>query len=328
MPNRSTRILVGSAMSGIGGLALAGKGAKDVDDARKQQAVADERYRSRLEESDRRRSEVNEAAMALGRLQENCLEAVVTRMSDFLRRHEKQVRESDRLFVDGVDATIQLLESPRVHDAADAVTWVAGAAGSVAAGAGTSVVATKLAIEYGVAGTGREISSLRGVAKDRAVKAFFGDGPKANGGGGIARGEKVLKAVMVGPGLLMAGFVTKVMGVKAKADAQQHTTTVEVWCADMDLADGELTAIEQLAEELSELLNQLSSAAVAQLDVLEAVPFDPNEHTEQLQRTLMLVLAVRDVAGTPLLTGDGEPNEQSQAMTVRYRPMVKEAKDD
>ncbi|WP_284454659.1 hypothetical protein [Actinomadura madurae] len=37
--------------------------------------------------------------------QEQALVEVVTRMVDFLRRHERQVRKSDRLLVDGYRAT-------------------------------------------------------------------------------------------------------------------------------------------------------------------------------------------------------------------------------
>ena len=45
----------------------------------------------------------------------------------------------------------------------------------------------------GAAGTGRPIPDIHGVAKDRATRARVGGGPKANGGGGIARGDRILR---------------------------------------------------------------------------------------------------------------------------------------
>lgn len=328
MPRVPAGLIVAGVLTGAGGVALAGKGAKELDDARKQVAAADERYQARVDESARRRAETNERAVAFGRLQEECLVAVVVRMSDFLRRHEKQVRDSNRLLVDGVDVATQLLERPRGHDPADTVAWVTGAAGSVLAGAGTGAAVNKFANNYGVAGTGRKISTLAGAAKERAAKAFLGGGPKASGGGGMALGETVLKFVTVGPSLLAGGLVTKGMGTKALADAQKRETQVAVWCAELDLADGSLTAVDQRAGELTELLTKLRPAAAAELDKLEAVPFDPDKHAAQLQRTMMLVLAVRDVATTPLLTPDGDLDEQSETLTVKYRQMTKETEDD
>ena len=321
-------LIAAGTLTGAVGIALAGKGAKELDDARKQVAAADERYQARVDESARRRAETNMRAVAFGRLQEECLIAVVLRMSDFLRRHEKQVRASERLLVDGIDlATRQLVRAPGQEPAAT-VAWVTGAAGSVLAGAGAGAAVNKLANNYGVAGTGRKISTLAGAAKERAAKAYLGGGPKASGGGGIALGNIVNKFVVVGPSLLAGGMVTKGMAIKALADAQKRETQVNVWCAQLDLADGSLTAVDQRAEELTELLNKLRPAAEAELDELEAVPFDPDKHTTQLQRTMMLVLAVRDVATTPLLTTGGDLDEQSGTLTVKYRQMTKETEDD
>lgn len=328
VPRVPASFIAAGVLTGAGGVALTGAGARDLDDARKQVAAADARHQERSDESDRRRRETNERAVALGSLQHDCLVAVVVRMSDFLRRHEKQVRHADRLLVDGVDVATRLLESPRGQESVRTVAWVvSGAAGSVLAGAGAGAAANSFAVKYGVAGTGRRISTLAGAARERAAKAFLGGGPKINGGGGMSFGGTVLNFVTAGSGLLAAGVVAKSMGVKALAVAQERETQVAVWCAERDLADSCLTAIDQRAEELTELLQQLRPSATAELDRLEAVPFDPDEHAAQLHRTMMLVLAVRDVATTPLLTPGGKLDAQSETMIVKYRPMTKETDD-
>lgn len=324
VPRVPAGLIAAGVLTGAGGIALVGKGAKDLDVARKQVASADARHQARVDESNRRKAETNDRVAAFGRIQEECLAAVVVRMSGFLRRHQKQVRDNERLLVDGVDVTTQLLATTFRQNPADAVAWLSGAAGSVFAGTGTSGAVNKLANDYGVAGTGRKISTLAGAAKERAAKAFLGGGPKANGGGGMALGETALKFVTFGPGLLATGLVTKTMGVRALADAQNREAKVEVWCAELDLADSALAAVEQRADELTELLNKLRPTAVHELDALEAVPFDPDHHSTQLQKAMMLVLAVRDVAITSLLTPDGAIDEQSETLIVKYRPMTKE----
>ena len=44
--------------------------------------------------------------------------------------------------------------------------------------------------------------------------------------------------------------------------------------------------------------------------------------------TMMLVLAVLEVAITPLLNPDGAIDEQSKTLIVKYRPMTKEPDDE
>jgi hypothetical protein len=43
------------------------------------------------------------------------------------------------------------------------------------------------------AGTGRPIPELHGASKDSAIRANIGGGPQANGGGGMARGDEIMR---------------------------------------------------------------------------------------------------------------------------------------
>ena len=326
--SRASAGLIGLVATSAVGAALAGgKGAKDYADAQKQNAATDEKRQARETASVRRHDETNQRVLKLGQLQQKCQEDVVDRMRAFLRRHEKQVRDSERLFADGVDVTIRLLERSGGLEVADIGAWAAGAAGSVAVGTGTGVAVNKMVHTYGIAGTGKKISELSGAAREKALKAFAGGGPIANGGGGIKRGELIFKGLTWSSGLLAGGLVTKAMGKKALADAQAYAAAVSIWCGKQELVDAYLDAVDMRVDELTTVLNRLRAAAVTELEALESVPFDVEQHGAEFQRAWVLVLAVRDVANAPLLTDDGELDERSETVIVKYRPMMKENDD-
>jgi hypothetical protein len=70
----------------------------------------------------------------------------------------------------------------------------------------------------------------------------------------------------------------------------------------------------------------LTTRAVEALDLLESEPFDAEAQAERFQHTLALVMAVRDVAATPMIDAEGELSERSANLRVKYRAMTKEAK--
>ena len=120
------------------------------------------------------------------------------------------------------------------------------------------------------------------------------------------------------------------MGKKAVADAQADAATVSIWWGKQELVDAYLDAVDMRVDELTTVLNGLRAPAVTELEALEAlesVPFDIERHGAEFQRAWVLVLAVRDVANTPLLTDDGELDERSEIVIVKYRPMMKENED-
>jgi hypothetical protein len=85
-----------------------------------------------------------------------------------------------------------------------------------------------------------------------------------------------------------------------------------------------LAAVSARVEELSSLLSKLTARAVDALDVLESETFDAQAHAPRFQQALTLVMAVRDVAATPVIDGSGELDERSGNLTVKYRVMTEE----
>ncbi|OBB44190.1 hypothetical protein [Mycolicibacterium fortuitum] len=315
-------IAVGAATGGSG-LALGGKGALSIKKAQSVRSEAIKRYEARREQSESQVAATNTLLERLGRDQHQALTDIVLRMAEFLRRNERQVRENERFLVDGIDATMRRVTGLSTLDI-DAASWIAGAIGSAGAGFGASAGVTAAASTFGVASTGAAISGLSGVAASNAALAFLGGGSLASGGGGMALGAAALNFVTIGPGLLVAGFVTHTQGDKAMTKAKEVCTKVEVGIAELDEFDTKLAAVNMRADELRSLLGDLRGRAVAALDLLESEPFDAKTHAPRFQRAMTLAMAVRDVAASPVVDEAGDLTEESAKLSVKYRAMTEE----
>ena len=117
-------------------------------------------------------AETNDQVIALGCRQREALTKVVMRMADFLRRHEKQVREHERLLVDGIDADAKLVIGLGGVDV-NLGSWIAGVLGSAGAAAGAGAGVTAVAGTFGVAGQ-RALRSLGFPAPRRRVRCWPG----------------------------------------------------------------------------------------------------------------------------------------------------------
>lgn len=324
LPLIPVALIAVGAVTGGGGLALGGKGGLAIKKAQSQRSDAIKRYEARRELSETRVAETNTHLEGLGGDQQQALVDVVLRMAEFLRRNERQVRENERLLVDGIDATMQRVTGLTTLDI-DAASWIAGALGSVGVGYGAGAGVSAAAASFGVASTGAAISGLSGVAASNAALAFLGGGSLASGGGGMALGAAALNFVTIGPALLMGGFVAHMQGDKALTNAKEVCAKVDVGIAELDEFDAKLSAVDTRVDELRAVLRDLRGRAVAALDVLESEPFDATAHADRFQRAMTLAMAVRDVAAAPVVDEAGDLTEESADLTVRYRAMTKDA---
>lgn len=196
------------------------------------------------------------------------------------------------------------------------------------AGAGTTAGVTGAVGAYGVASTGAAISGLSGAAAESATLAFLGGGSLASGGGGMALGATALNFVTIGPALLVGGFVVKGQGDKALTQSGEYQAKIEVARAELSDTRTRLAAVNQRTQELSELLSELRERAVAALDLLESEPFEPDQHVERFQQAMNYVIAVRDVASTPVVDGAGVLNEKTGGFVIKYRPLAETESED
>lgn len=323
LPLIPVALIAVGAVTGSGGLALGGKGALAMKKAQAQRSDAIQRYEERRARSQAAVDATNELLQQLGDDQKQALTDVVLRMADFLRRNERQVRENERLLVDGIDTTMRHVTGLTRLDI-DAASWIAGTIGSVGAGMGAGLGVTAAAGTFGVASTGAAITGLSGAAATNATMAFLGGGSLAAGGGGMALGAAALNFVTIGPGLLVAGLVTHAQGDKALTQAKEVCTKVEVGIAELDEFDAKMAAVDARAHELRSVLSDLRERAVAALDLLESEPFEAQEHADRFQRAMTLAMAVRDVSAAPVVDDAGQLTEESAQLTVRYRAMSRE----
>ncbi|MCF2126256.1 hypothetical protein L1I79_07325 [Strepomyces sp. STD 3.1] len=321
-------LLIGVGVAtGGSGVILGGKGAHDLKRSRERLKESGQGYERRRAQTENALAATNTALEALGEQQRQAFTDVVVRMGEFLRRHERQVRESERLLVEGVDATMTKIPGLRDLDV-DAVTWIGGALGSAAAGAGAGAGITAAASSFGVASTGVAISGLTGAAAESAALAFLGGGSLASGGGGMALGATALNLVTIGPALLVGGLVVKGQGTKALTRAREFEAQIAVAMAELDETDARLNGVDARAAELHGLLTDLALRALDALELLESEPFNPPRHAARFQRAMTLTMAVRDVAATPIVDSEGKLDERSANLTIRYRPLTEETHDD
>ncbi|GAA1698980.1 hypothetical protein MMUR_26540 [Mycolicibacterium murale] len=326
LPLIPVALIAVGAITGSGGLALGGKGGLAIKKAQSQRSDAIKRYEGRREQSEACVAATNSLLESLGADQQRALVDVVVRMAEFLRRNERQVRENERLLIDGIDARMQHVTGLRTLDI-DATSWIAGALGSVGVGYGAVAGVSAAAGAFGVASTGTAISGLSGVAASNAAMAFLGGGSLAAGGGGMALGVTALNFVTVGPALLVGGFVAHMQGDKALTDAQDVCAKIEVGIAELDEFDAKLSAVDGRVSELSLVLEDTRERAVAALDVLESEPFDAKAHADRFQRAMTMAMAVRDIAAAPVIDESGDLTEESADLTVKYRTMTEENAD-
>ncbi|MGY3334976.1 hypothetical protein ACVW0K_001075 [Streptomyces filamentosus] len=320
-------VLIGvGAVSGASGAALGIKGGYEIRRANTRIQKAGARYDEERGELEAHEALTNERLKALGGCQEHAVRVVVERMADFLRRHEKQVAESEKLLVDGLDSATGRVELDRSLGQ-DAIAWMRGIVGAAVTGVGINAGVTTAVTSFAVASTGTAISALSGAAMTNATLAALGGGSVAAGGGGMAVGAAALNFVTVGPAILVSGLVVAGQGEKAKTRARENEAEVNVAIAEMRATKAKFDGIIARAGELETLLDRLVARAVRALDLLESEPFDPAVHAAPFRRALALAVAVRDVASTQIVDASGEPNQETAGFTMRYRTLLKEDGD-
>jgi hypothetical protein len=312
-------IAAGGGSGGIGIFSMA-SGAAKLKEARQILDDAKAAYDRTVSSTEKAVAVTKQRITDYGREQEEAQQRVVTRMADFIRRHQGRVSESPWLFADGVEAEVK--QVPGFPGTSVATSeWLSGAGRAGFFGAATFVGVPAAVGALGTASTGTAIGSLSGAAAHSATLAWLGGGSLASGGGGIALGAASLNFVTVGPALLVGGLVLNGRGGKALTQASTSRADVDFAVANHKKFRTGLALLRRRITELSRLLSELSTRADRALDDLERDPFDPAAHAEKYQTAWRLTLAVRDVAQTPVLDDDHKLNSATAKLFVTYREM-------
>lgn len=207
---------------------------------------------------------------------------------------------------------------------------IAGAAGGALAGFGAYSAAQALA----VASTGTTISSLSGAAATNATLAFFGGGSIAAGGGGIAAGTVILGGFVAGPALMVMGLVTG--GAAKKNLNKAHTNMAEAvqTAAQLNKAGLQCETIRRRTYMFYNLLARLDAYFLPLIYKMENIVknegYDYQKYSKESQGLISscvsVVVSVKSVLDTPLLTDDGLLTDESEETVANIETFLKNMK--
>lgn len=315
-------VLIGTGIvTGLVGAANATRGEIKRRRAKGEAAAAEERYEAELNDTRGAVAATNSSIHDYGERQSECVDMVVIRMADFLRRNEQRVAERASELLDGIVIGERRLESftggrLTAEGLAGQLTMAAVAGAATYSGIPLAVAAA------GSASTGTAIAGLSGAAAHNATMAWLGGGAVASGGGGMALGAVALNFVTIGPTMLVGGLVLNGKGEQALTEARKYTANVEDSISAQRGFRKQLELIDRRVEELQSLLGDLAARGVQALDELEALePFDPDAHAGPFRHALAYAVALRDVVASPVLDQDREIEPETDRLLITYRAM-------
>ncbi|RMG72013.1 MAG: hypothetical protein D6711_13885 [Chloroflexi bacterium] len=267
------------------------KKAKDRYNRRRgQYSRAEQRYK-------KQRSVAEEKFGELGRRR---LEALVTmgRAVDFLKKAKIRERELEQRF----EITPQKLADWK-GASVNAVEVLGGLVGSAGAGLATASAAYGLVGTLATASTGTAISTLSGAAATNATLAWLGGGSIAAGGGGMALGAMVLNGIIVGPGLLVAGFFAGRKAHEVETEIAKQIAQMDVAEAQMEQQLAVLKIVLRRVDELYEATNEVDMALQHLLEQSNPANLEEAYNVARTAKALgeLLDVAITDKAGNLIL---------------------------
>ncbi|MBX3126115.1 MAG: hypothetical protein KF718_05340 [Polyangiaceae bacterium] len=249
------------------------------------------------------------------------------RLFDCLERMDQRARLQALEAIGEVKVTPEVVEAFKAQYL-EAGGTAKGVFAAIGAGSGAAGATTAAVSAFGTASTGAAISGLSGAAAKSALNAWLGGGSLAAGGGGMALGSVVLGGVVVGPTLLVTGFVLAAQGQKALTKAKAYAGEVDTAVARMKLLIAFSHRVETRVEELSELVTRLDARLGDSMSGLEAivVSFDveSERHVAQFSKTMALAKAISQIIRVPVVNDAGKLNSQTAVLLKRYRPLTAE----
>ena len=113
-------------------------------------------------------------------------------------------------------------------------------------------------VSLGKAGTGKPIVDLHGAPQLRAAKARLGGGPKANGGGGIAAGQKRLNGIATGVEWGLPVLVTVLAETRRLMKEQRLTAELDEFEASLKATRRGYEAIEETLPRATAVLDDIA----------------------------------------------------------------------
>ena len=207
-----------------------------------------------------------------------------------------------------------------------------GAVTGAAGGALVAFGAYSAAATFASASTGTAIASLSGIAAKNATLAFFGGGSLATGGLGIAGGTIVLGGIVAGPALLALGIIIGSKAGKSLEDAKANAAKATEICEQLENGAIQCIAIRRRTYMFYNLLARLDAYLMPLIDKMDSIirneGTDYSKYSSEskgiIARAASTAVSVKAVLDTPILTGDGNLTEESEATAISLLADVNE----
>ena len=209
-----------------------------------------------------------------------------------------------------------------------------GAAAGTAGGALLAFGAYGAAQALAAASTGTAIASLGGAAATNATLAFFGGGSLAAGGLGMAGGTVVLGGLVVGPALLVMGFVA---GAAAKKNLEEayinRDEAIQIY-EQLSVASLQCESIRRRAYMYYNLLARLDSYFLPLIykmeDILKNEGEDYHMYSTESKKVIAscasFAVTIKMLLDTPILTEEGYLTEESSEAVEKVVGKLEETK--
>lgn len=188
--------------------------------------------------------------------------------------------------------------------------------------------------QFGIASTGRAISSLSGAAAKRAALAALGGGAKAAGGGGMALGSTVLGGVTLLPTAMIMSWNFAKGTEKALTEAKAHYSKVKKEIEKMNsvilvLDKGVDVRINELDTFITRLSGIYREKVLVQLIDVYARNKDANGNVaykkcsvadqDRIKMAVYFVKKLKEILAVKVLDEQGNPSAESKAILTTLR---------
>lgn len=193
---------------------------------------------------------------------------------------------------------------PEIESAAfSAEEALKAGAGGIGTGALVAVGAFSATKWLAVAGTGKAIATLSGVAATNATLAWLGGGTLTAGGMGVAGGMAVLGGAVAGPAILVMGWLMDSKASKRLEESRMALEQAEAAAEEMKAGAEVLRGIKKRSDEIHKVIDGLAIRLEAMTKSLALVVDNLPSRRSSLRK-----LAFWKSSHDPRLLTEGEVN--------------------
>lgn len=317
--------LIGAAVLAAGAIGVAGiaDASDTLSEAKRIRAKAIRNYKRTEQALEGSRKSTRATIEALGQLKINVFQGSVNNFVTHWKKI-KNIKETELLIgTETLDISERSIET-MLADFNKLNNGVRGVLSGAIAGGASALGAVGLASLVGTASTGASIGSLSGAAATNATLAWLGGGALLEGGLGIAGGAVMLGGLILGPGLLIGGFLMSEKADEARAQASKFSSKVKVYVAETESMRVVLRAITKRGQQISKMLQILDTDLKKAVNDVDTIIRNrgtnwadySTEEKVRFGKGVMLVKTCMVIIRTPLINEKGNLTKESKSSLI------------